>query len=266
MRAIALEKALEFAPNDKDVRFSAAYAQGQAKLSAVAITNYDILLKLDPKQAFSLNNLGAECQGVDLFFKAVDYYKKAADEGNTLAMANLADLFINAGFCDEAAAELLRANQLPNPHENIASAKAELEKRRREELDKWTSLIEIGARQQQFLREFAQASIEETTEDPFLGPWRSPNGKTCPVERDGNRVCFDFSYAGEKRRFQADIRNCSAEGKLLLWKKKWYQNEGSFQEGADALAAVSSDGTTLSILELSDSSTVLQMTRISDPT
>ena len=122
------------------------------------------------------------------------------------------------------------------------------------------------ARQQQFLREFAQASIEETTENPFLGTWRLPDGETCSVEIDGTRVCLDFSYAEEKRRFEAGIRNYSAEGKLLLWKKEWYQDEGSFQGGADALAAVSSDGTTLSILELSDSSTVLQMTRISAPT
>ena len=266
MYAIALEKALEFAPNDKDVRFSAAYAQSQAKLSAVSITNYDTLLTLEPKQAVSLNNLGVECQGLGLRFKSVDHYKKAADGDYTLAMANLAYLLMNMGFYKEANDEILRASQLPNPHENVASAKAELEKRRREELDKWASLIEIGTRQQQFLREFAQASIEETTEDPFLGPWRSPNGETCPVERDGSRVCLEFSYAGERRRFEAGIRNCSAEGKLLLWKKEWYQNEGSFQEGVDALATVSPDGITLSILELSESSAVLRMTRISDST
>lgn len=266
MYAIALEKALEFAPRDKDIRFSAAYAQSQAKLSAVAITNYDTLLTLDPKQAFSLNNLGAECQGVDLLFKSVDYYKKAADEGNTLAMANLAYLFMNAGFRDEAVSKLSQASQLSNPHENVTSAKAQLEKRRREELEKWNNLIEAGTRQQQFLREFAQASIEDTIEDPFSGLWRSPNGETCPVERDGSRVCLEFNYNGERRRFEAGIRNRSSEGKLLFWKKEWYQTEPSFQEGIDALVTVSSDGTTLSILELSDSSTVIQMTRIPDST
>ena len=265
MRAIALEKALQFAPRDMNIRFSAAYAQSQAKLSAVSITNYDTLLKLEPKQSVSQNNLGVECQGLGLRFNAVAYYKKAADEDNTLAMSNLAYLLMNMGFYKEADDELSRAGQLPNPHENVASAKVQLEKKRREELEKWNNVIEVGARQQQFLREFAQASIEETTGDPFLGPWRSPNGETCPVDRYGSLVCFDFSYAGEKRRFQADSRNYSAEGKLLLWKKEWYQDEGSFQEGADALAVVSSDGTTLSILELSDSSTVLQMTRISAP-
>ena len=60
MRAIALEKALEFVPHDTDVRFSAAYAQGQAKLSAVSIANYDTLLNLKPKEGNPLNNLGVE--------------------------------------------------------------------------------------------------------------------------------------------------------------------------------------------------------------
>ena len=266
MRAIALEKALEFAPRDIDIRFSAAYAQSQAKLSAVSITNYDTLLTLEPKEALSLNNLGVKCKDVDLLFKSVDYYKKAADEGSTLAMANLAQLLMDTGFRDEAADELSRASQLPNPHKNVASAKAQLEERRREELEKWTNLIEVGARQQQFLREFAQASIEATTEDPFLGTWRLSDSETCSVESDGTQICFEFWYDGKRRRLEAGIRNRSAEGKLLLWKQEWYQKEGSFQEEVDALATVSSDGTTLSILELSDSSTVLRMTRISDPT
>lgn len=110
MRAIALEKALEFAPRDIDIRFSAAYAQSQAKLSAVSITNYDTLLTLEPKEGLSLNNLGVECKGVDLLFKSVGYYRKAADEGSTLAMANLAQLLMDTGFRDEAADELSRAS------------------------------------------------------------------------------------------------------------------------------------------------------------
>ena len=56
------------------------------------------------------------------------------------------------------------------------------------------------------------------------------------------------------------------KGKLLLWKKEWYQQEGHFQEKSDALATISSEEKTLSILELSDSPTVLRtvlrMTRI----
>ncbi len=266
MCAIALEKALEFAPNDTNIRFSAAYAQSRANLSAASITNYDTLLTLKPKEAVALNNLGVLCKNVNLLFKSVDYYKKAAHEGYTLAMANLAYLLMDTGFFDKADAELSRASQLSNPHENVSSAKAQLEARRREEFDKWDSLIEVGTRQQRFLREFAQASIEATAEDPFLGTWRLPNDEACSVESDGTQVCLEFSYDGKRRRLDAGIRNRSAEGRLLLWKRELFQTEPSFQEGIDALATVSSDGTTLSILELSDSSAVLRMTRISDPT
>ena len=170
MRAIALEKALEFAPNDKEIRFRAAHAQSEAKLSAVSITNYDTLLTLEPKEAGTLNNLGVECRKLNLFFESVAYYKKAADEGNTLAMSNLADLLMDMGFYKEADDELSRASRLPNPNERVAWVKAQLEKRRREEREKWSNVIEVGTRQQQFLREFAQASIEETTEDPFFRP------------------------------------------------------------------------------------------------
>ena len=160
MRAIALEKALEFAPHDTDIRFNAAYAQSQANLSAISITNYDTLLSFKPENAASLNNLGVECKNVNLPFKSVDYYKKATQVDETLAMANLAALLMNIGFYDKANAELSRASQLPNPHENVASTKAELEKRRREEQEKWANLIEIGNRQQQFLREFARAIVK----------------------------------------------------------------------------------------------------------
>ena len=194
MRAIALEKALEFAPNDKEIRFRAAHAQSEAKLSAVSITNYDTLLTLEPKEAGTLNNLGVECRKLNLFFESVAYYKKAADEGNILAMSNLADLLMDMGFYKEADDELSRASRLPNPNERVAWVKAQLEKKRREEREKWSNVIEVGNRQQQFLREFAQASIEQTTEDPFLGSWKSPNGETCSVERDGSRVCLEFNY------------------------------------------------------------------------
>lgn len=258
MYAIALEKALEFAPHDTDIRFNAAYAQSEAKLSAISITNYDTLLTLKSENAASLNNLGVKCENVNLPFKSVDYYKKAAKKNHTLAMSNLAYLFIHTGFYDEAAAELSRASQLSNPHEQVASARAELEKRQREEQDKWDNLIEIGTRQQQFLREFAQASIKATTQNPFLGSWRLPNGESCSVESDGIQVCLEFSYEEKRCRLEASIRNYSAEGKFLIWEKGLFQQEGRFQEVSDALATISSDGTTLSILELSDSPTVLR--------
>ena len=265
LRAIALEKALEFGPNDKELRFGAAYAEAKVKLHAVSAANYDTLLTLEPGEVSALNNLGVECKSLDLPFKAINYYKEAAGGGSTLAMANLANLLMDMGFGEEADEQLSRASELPDPHENVSSSKAQLQKSRREETEKWTKVVETGTRQQGFLREFAEAMIEEATGNPFLGSWKLPDGGICSVESDGARLCLDFSIAGARRRFEAIVKNRSAEGRLLTW-RQYSQDHGIFQEGNDAVAAVSSGGATLSLLELSDPSTVLQLTRMSEPT
>lgn len=265
MRAIALEKVLEFIPNDQEARFKAAYAQSEAKLSAVSVANYDTLLTLNPKHGYSLNNLGVVCKRSNLIFKSVDYYQKAAGEGNTLAMSNLAFLYIQAGFHNNAAEELLRASHQPNPHENVASAQTQLDKRRQEEQDQWNELIRVGTQHQQFLREFAHAWTETATGDPFSGTWQAPNGEVCSMKRAENEICIEVTHDGARRKLEATSINRTAEGRLLQWKQELWQTEGSFRDGVDALAVVSPDGSTLSILELCESSTALRMKRVSDP-
>lgn len=265
MRAIALEKAIEFVPHDTELRFSAAYAQGQAKLSAVSIANYDTLLNFKPKEGNPLNNLGVECRNVNLNQKSVDFYLQAAEEGNTLAMANLAYLFMETGFHDKAAEVLERASQLPNAHENVASAKVQLEKQRSVEDDKWDNLVDVGAKQQQFLRDFAQAWIDTTNRDLFSGTWKSPNGEVCTLKGDVKEIRLEVTHYNARRKLEATTYNRTAEGRLLHWKRELLEAEGSFRDGVDALAVVSPDGATLSILELGEPSDVLRMQRVSDP-
>ena len=262
MRSAALEKALEFAPNAADIRFDAAYSQSQAKFAALSATNYDTLLTLNPKQAAALNNLGVECSRGNLKFKSVDYFRKAEQEGNTLAMANLAQALMLSGFHEDAAEKLSVASQKTNPHENVALAHAELERKRQEENEKWADLIMKGTRQQQFLREFAQASIEFAATDPFLGTWQVSGGIVSPVTSDGNQIYIEFLYEGVRRKFEATRKNGSAEGKLLRWKVSLLETDGSYGDGPEALAAVGSDGKILSILELTPSSTLIRLTRI----
>lgn len=264
MRAIALEKALQFAPRDTELRFNAAYSQREANLVAAAISNYDTLLTFQPNDRSALNNLGVACKGVGLPFRSVDFYQKAADEENSLAMANLAHLLMEAGFHEQASEELSRASELTDPHENVSRTKANLEARKRKELEKWDDLLETGVQHQQFLRDFAEASLEGDTEVGFYGKWRLPSGEVCSVESDEGRMHLEFNHEGKKRRLEAGVRNRSAEGMLLLWKKEWYHREGRFEDEVRALAAVSSDGRTLAILGLSDSWKVIKMSRITE--
>ena len=261
MRSVALEKALELAPNATHSRFDAAYSESNAKFTALSARNYDTLLTLDPKDANALNNLGVECGRTNLQFKSIDYYRKAEREGSTLAMANLAQALMQAGFHEEAAEKLSEARQMEYPHENVALVHADLERKRQEEEEAWAKLLKIGTRQQRFLREFAQASIDLPAANPFLGTWEIAGGHVSHVHRNGNQISVEFLYKGVRRKLEATTLNGSAEGKLWRRKIGLLNTEGSYGDAVEALAAVGSGGMSFSILELSASSTLIRMTR-----
>ena len=268
MRAIMLEKLLEFEPNNTRARFDAAYSQSNANLTAISIYNYETLLGLDPKYEYALNNLGIQYGFEGLKLKSVEYLKKSSEIGNTLAMANIAYRLIEAGFYDESAEVLSRANEFENPHLNVASAKAKLEESYKEENDKNKSLSDTGDTQRQFLREYAQAYVEQVEPNPFIGAWVLPNGGVCTVEQEDdllNLISLEFKYEDleydDKRdsryKFEARYNNRSAEGSIHTW-QIGIIDDGTFIKGPDALATVSSDGETLSILEFTNSPEVLQ--------
>lgn len=126
LRAFALEKALEFRPNDTSLRFSAAYSYSQTELKTLALLHYQILLSFTPDESMALNNIGVEYDRLQMPRRSVAKYKSAAESGNTLAMANLAFKYLPAGFAEEAAAILAKARELENPHPNVGRAMASL--------------------------------------------------------------------------------------------------------------------------------------------
>ena len=208
MRAIMLEKLLEFEPNNKRSRFDAALSQSNANLTAISIYNYETLLGLDPKYEYALNNLGVQYGIEKLSLKSVEYLKKASEIGNTLAMANMAYRLIEAGFYEEADEVLSRANEFENPHLNVASAKAKLEEQYEEENDKNKRLSDTGDMQKQFLREYAQAYIEDVEQNLFIGTWELPNGNNCIVEQEGNKIYLEFEYedlAYNTEKYELDL-------------------------------------------------------------
>jgi hypothetical protein len=103
MRPVALEKALELNPSDRDLRFSAAYAESEADLPHLASANYEALIEQDLKSsAVAMNNLGVQADAFKLPIKSVALYRASMKEGETLATANLAYKLLNQGFIDEA--------------------------------------------------------------------------------------------------------------------------------------------------------------------
>ena len=109
-RAIMLEKALVVRPNSARIHFDAGFAYAEAKISPLCISHYTKTLRINPKHASALNNIGVAFADLGANKLAVDYYKLAIAVGETLATANLAYILMDAGAWDEATKILKRSS------------------------------------------------------------------------------------------------------------------------------------------------------------
>src|SRR5215217_1746854 len=73
LRAIALEKAIEYQPNDTDLRFGAAYSYSENDLSTLALMHYQTLLEFKPDDTMALNNLGVTYGELNMPVKRSDF-------------------------------------------------------------------------------------------------------------------------------------------------------------------------------------------------
>ena len=64
--------------------------------------HYRTLLKFEPNNTGALNNIAILYGEGDMPINGVGSYKKAIQNGNALAAANLAYQYMDAGFADEA--------------------------------------------------------------------------------------------------------------------------------------------------------------------
>jgi tetratricopeptide (TPR) repeat protein len=231
MWAIALQKALQYSPDDVDVLFSAAWAQGDAQMPLLAVLNYATLLRFRPKSAATLNNLGVQCEGLGLPIMAVSYYRKAADEKESLALANIAYRCINAGLEKEAREAIEKGLQEKEPHKNVGLAKASLDEKMESELKAWNELASMSIKQQLFMWAYAENYfIVDGTNTSLAGQWVSPDGNVFEVRRDGDKVsgAWEREDKGEMfhgsvrgRSMQLEFRRKQASGFLRTGKGYW---------------------------------------------
>ena len=131
-----LERVLELKPDDIDARFKLAYKYSEKNQDELSFFHY-LRIPENQRAAYTWNNLGVHYEHFQLSNGSVKAYRKAESLGNTLAMSNLSQKLINAGFLDEAAEICDRALEIKDYHKNIGSTIArikvlpELKKKRR---------------------------------------------------------------------------------------------------------------------------------------
>lgn len=191
--ALALEKVIELNPDDKDILFNGAYAQSQSELECLSAYNYDTLVAIDPDHSTALNNLGVAANNVEVPTKAVDYYKKSVDQGNTLAMANLAQLYLNNGFLEDAKNIIKIAQAHENPHENVSHVITAIHTKEENEKKKWDETLKKGNEYRKFIREYTSAYFGEGIRAAnFEGSWSLKNKTKVEIKINQNKLSAEW--------------------------------------------------------------------------
>jgi tetratricopeptide (TPR) repeat protein len=121
----AMERALELDPTDSSTRFSLAFKHSGRDHHALAAWHYSRISASD-RHGMAWNNLGVALQRLDLPGKSVQAYREAEKKDETLAMSNLANKFVDAGFMSEAKALCERASKITDYHRNVDVSKSRI--------------------------------------------------------------------------------------------------------------------------------------------
>jgi len=248
-QAFALQEARAHEPKDSGLCFSIAWALSQSERTDVrglAIHFYRLAVYLDPKNEYALNNLGWEFSKAELPIMAAEYYKRAAELDNTLAMANLAWVKLNAGLADEAEEILKRAQKQEGVNEKVAGVQADLARAQSEQTGKATSLERSGTRLAEFGSKVVRAELYDRPGD-LPGKWRWVSGGSVDFSLDQEKLTLEWEIGKKKYKIEADFRGRSAGGKYyemgysLYASLKGEQDEAGWEEQKTALLVLDGD-------------------------
>ncbi|MEQ5787492.1 hypothetical protein J3454_06260 [Erythrobacter sp. NFXS35] len=121
----AMERIVHLRPYDDDERFSLAYSHSQLGNDELALHHY-LSIPHSRRNNFAWNNIGVAYQHFSAPARAIKAFEKAASDGNTLAMSNLAYRYMNVGFLREAKDRLDCALKGEDVHKSVNEALAAL--------------------------------------------------------------------------------------------------------------------------------------------
>jgi hypothetical protein len=168
-----MERIVDLDPSDTRIRFSLAYKHAEVGNNDLALFHY-LRIPYNEREPVAWNNLGVVFDHFDLSAKSVEAYRKAEAAGETLAMSNLAQKLITAGFLPEAQKQCDAALQIGNYHKNIPHTMARLKSRPGEEEKKEAELLEKAKPIRDFYAEYGRALLRTEPHD-LEKRWKAPN-------------------------------------------------------------------------------------------
>ena len=212
-QAIALEKSVEYAPGNRERLFDAAYVQSNNDLNGLAIKNYSTLLNLDPQHSVALNNIGVSAGALNIRGKQIEFFKRSRDCGSTLAMSNLANIYLENGLYDEAQQILDEARKSDDPHENIGTSLFTLKTKTTHDNETWATTIKEAEELQRNIRLYGEACFEPHTSAIWSGNWITEKGEQVIFTIENEKISAEWTTT-ELRFSQTQNFLCKLSGTL----------------------------------------------------
>ncbi len=190
-----MERLLQMKPDDTEARFSIAYKYSEINQDELSLFHY---LKIPDVQRGSgtWNNLGVGFENCDLVSKSVKAYRKAEELNETLAMANLAQKLIKAGFLEEADETCQQALKVEDYHKNVINAISRIKDIPEEEKEKEKTIVDRAKPLSEFYRNYGHATLQTDPND-HVGQWQGVNCEL-NIEIKDHRLVAEGSYEQEQ--------------------------------------------------------------------
>jgi hypothetical protein len=198
---IYAEGSLNIDPANTELRFDLAYRYSEEGENEMSLLHYKKLTNTT-KSPGGLNNLGVQYNILELPVKSMDSYFESAKNKNTLAMANIAERYLNGGLIKDAKREIKRANKLSGEstgvHGNIGYAKNRMEEMLEKEEKKEKEILTKAERERKFRVKYSEAFYcdIDLAKEKIDGAWSTAWGDVkIDFDKDGN----SFAGSGKKK-------------------------------------------------------------------
>jgi thioredoxin-like negative regulator of GroEL len=181
---IYAEASLDIDPSDTNLRFNLAYVYSNNSDNQLAFLHYRKLIDTSI-DSVALNNLGVQYDTLNMPSKCIKSYYKSTEYKETLAMANLAQKYIDKGFAEQARELIDKANKLSNEgikvDYRVGNAQKRLIDMIEEDDKKEKEILAISEEQRNYRVKYSYAycSDKAINETEIIGIWKTPWGNMC---------------------------------------------------------------------------------------
>lgn len=175
-------------------RFNIAYKYSEEEQNDLALYHYTILSRRKPSETI-FNNVGVVYENLKLSYKSVASYKESESLGGTLAMSNLANKLINAGFLDEAGVICDKAVKIKDYDPRVGEKINRIKEVKTKEDEEERKIIGDTKKRREFYIKYAH-HFTNTQAPDMTGAWKSP---TCEMKLSIKGEAFEAIGTYEKK-------------------------------------------------------------------